>query len=113
MDRTKNLIPFAKGDPRINRGGRPKKKHVSDAMLAELKRKPPNEQRTYAQLIAATAVKEAMHGDSTWGRIVLEYTEGKPVQPVEIDLSAEAERLAAAYGVDPLKVIRIYEQLAG
>lgn len=108
-----NLIPFKPGaDPRRNLIGRPKKKHVSDAMLAELKRKPPGEQRSYAQLIAKTAITEAIAGDATWGRIVLEYTEGKPTQPLEIDISAEAARMAEECGVDLGKVVSIYERLS-
>lgn len=82
-------------------------------MLAELKLKPHGEQKTHAQLIARTAVAEAIGGDAVWGRIVLEYTEGKPVQPIEIDITAEAKRLADEYGVDVGKVVSIYNRLAG
>lgn len=83
-------------------------------MWAELRRKPdPDSKETNAQRLAAKAVKEAIWGDVQWARLLMEYVYGKPVQPIAIDIPAEVERLAAERGLDPRKVISIYEKLAG
>jgi hypothetical protein len=62
-------------------------------------------------LIARTAVRAAMGGDAVWAKLLLAYTEGLPTQPLELDITTEVERAAARYGVDPAKVISIYERL--
>jgi len=81
-------------------------------MLAELKRKPfPESRTTNAQLLAATAVREATEGDVQWARLLMEYVYGKPVQPVEIDIRREAERIAAERGLDPNRIISLAEEL--
>ncbi len=99
-------------DPRRNVGGRPRRRDVIDAMLAELKRKPEGQRQTNAILLAQTAVREALGGDVSWAKLLMEYVYGKPVQPLTLDIPAEVERLAAERGLDPRKVISIYERLA-
>lgn len=88
-------VPFVPGDPRINRAGRPKRKHVSDAMLAELKKKPEGEAATYAQLLAQTAIKESVGGDAVWAKLLLSYVEGLPVQ--QVDLTSGGNELYKTY----------------
>lgn len=69
-------------------------------MLAELQRKPfPESRSTNAEMLAATAVREALEGDVHWARLLMEYVYGKPVQPVDLTIRQEAERLAADMGL--------------
>jgi hypothetical protein len=82
-------------------------------MLAELKKKPEGQREANAILLAQTAVRMAISGDVSWAKLLMEYVYGKPVQPLSLDIPAEIERLAAERGLDPRKVVSIYERLAG
>jgi hypothetical protein len=44
--------------------------------------------------------------------LLFEYIEGKPVQPVDVDLRMTAERLAGEFGLDPRDVVVEAERLA-
>jgi endonuclease III len=102
--------PFVKGQSG-NPNGRPKRREVIDAMLAELKRKPHGQAKTTnAELLAQTAVGQAISGDVTWAKLVMEYVYGKPVQPVDLEVRAYAEQVAAIIGVDPSEIIDLAER---
>lgn len=103
-------MPFVKGQSG-NPSGRPKRREVIDLMLAELKRKPfPEARSTNAQLLAATAVREAVEGDVHWAKLLMEYVYGKPVQPVDVEVRAYAEQIASVIGADPAEIISLAER---
>lgn len=104
-------MPFVKGQSG-NPNGRPKqhRREVIDAMLAELKAKPPDQMATNARRLAATAVKEAISGDVHWARLLMEYVYGKPVQPVDVEVRAYAEQVASIIGADPAEIISLAEK---
>lgn len=103
-------MPFVKGQSG-NPGGRPKRREIIDAMIAELRRRPfPESKSTNAQMIAATAVREALEGDVHWAKLLMEYVYGKPVQPVDIEVRAYAEQIASAIGADPAEIISLAER---
>lgn len=105
-------MPFAKGKSG-NPSGRPKaqRREVIDAMIAELNVKDPDQLTKNARRLAATAVREAIAGDVQWAKLLMEYVYGKPVQPVEIDIRREAERIAAERGLDPDRIISLAHEL--
>ncbi len=103
-------MPFVKGQSG-NPSGRPKRREVIDAMLAELKRKPfPESKSTNAQMLAATAVREALEGDVHWAKLLMEYVYGKPVQPVDVEVRAYAEQIASVIGATPEDIISLAER---
>ncbi len=73
-------MPFQKGVSG-NPGGRPKRKLVTDALVKELAARGPGK-FTHAQEFAWKMVQLAIAGDVPAARLVLEYSEGKPAQPV-------------------------------
>lgn len=110
VENNERTMPFVKGQTG-NPGGRPKRREVIDAMIAELKRKPsPESTSTNAQMIAATAVREALEGDVHWAKLLMEYVYGKPVQPVDIEVRDYAEKIASIIGADPDTIINLAEQ---
>jgi hypothetical protein len=94
-------MPFVKGDPRINRNGRPRKeKNVSDDLdrigrertyvtVNGKRRRVSNEEALYRRIYF-----EAMQGTCWAARMVMEYTHGRPIsrieggdQPIQIESS--------------------------
>jgi hypothetical protein len=105
-------MPFVKGQSG-NPGGRIRshRREVIDAMLAELKKKTIlGDPVTNAQRVAQTAVKEAIHGDVHWARLLMEYVYGKPVQPVEVEVLEYATKVASILGADPAEIISLAER---
>lgn len=94
-----------------NPGGRPKRREAIDAMVAELKRKPFGQAKTTnAQLLARTAVGQAIAGDVAWAKLVMEYVYGKPPQPIDIEVNAYIQQVAAIIGADPAEITTIAER---
>lgn len=61
-------------------------------------------------MLAATAVREAVEGDVHWAKLLMEYVYGKPVQPVDVEVRAYAQQVAAIIGADPDDIISMAEQ---
>jgi len=103
--RATRFRPGQSGNPR----GRPRRKHVTDALLRELEQASPSGQGTNARAIAHTLVRLATDGDVPAAKLILEYTEGKPVQPVDVELRQRAQRIATSLGLDTDELIRTAE----
>lgn len=107
--------PFEPGQSG-NPGGRPKRKPITEMLTAELETLAARSSQTKGQKIVARLVAIALQGkrsDSVAAlRLILAYTEGLPVQPIDLDVSRAAARIAAAIGADPEFLIRRAEQLA-
>lgn len=120
MANVQNLVNFKKGDPRINRKGRPKKnittflkefgdgKKVSyhieltdkDGKKKELKGviAGKGSNGTINQLIATQLLAKAIKGDLKAIQEVLDRTEGKPKQSIELDNLFAGGTLKVGYG---------------
>ncbi len=89
MPNEKNLekrVSFKKGDPRINREGRPKKIPALDTLLAELL----DDDEESAKLILAALIKKAKEGDVRAAQVILDRAYGKPKESVDITTKGES-----------------------
>ena len=82
----RNLRPFVKGDPRINREGRPPGSGIS--ITTEIKRKledvPAGQKATYFELLINRIFKQAIQdGDQQMIKNIWNYVDGMPIQAVE------------------------------
>lgn len=84
----KDGVPFQKGDPRINREGRPKKIPNLDVLLAELL----DDDDQSAKLILSALIEKAKDGDVRAAQVILDRAYGKPKE--SIDLTTQGESIA-------------------
>ena len=107
-----NLRPFRMGQFG-NPGGRPKGTSLLAALRAELEKPDGADPHalTNREQIAAWVVRLSLAGDARMIRLVCEYVEGKPVQPVDLDIHHTAPRRVMERGLDLDKVISLYEVL--
>jgi len=114
-DRTRGLIPFKPGQSG-NPSGRRKHKPFTDAILAALA-KPSRKKGCATQLdaVIANLVRIMANGRGKEAveafKLVMAYTDGLPVQTVEVDVYDAARREAEARGLDPEKVVSILQGL--
>jgi hypothetical protein len=80
---------FEKGDPRINRRGRPRKgKSLTEALNQRLD-EPDASGKTRKTLIAEKLVELALTGDVPALRYIFDRLDGRPRQTVNIDVATE------------------------
>jgi uncharacterized protein DUF5681 len=108
----KGFLPGQSGNP----SGRPKRKPLSDALLAALAK--PSRKRGYStqlEVAMANLVRIMCYGKGKEAveafKLAMSYTDGLPIQTVEIDVYDAARREAEARGLDPDKVVSILEGL--
>ncbi|HZO26709.1 MAG TPA: DUF5681 domain-containing protein [Chloroflexota bacterium] len=98
-----------------NPGGRPKRRPITELLAAELERAAGRSDVTKGQKLVERLVSIALQGkrsDSVAAmRLIMSYTDGLPVQHVELDVYDAARRLAEERGLDPDRVIRLYDQI--
>jgi hypothetical protein len=78
MANEKNLKPFKKGDPRINKGGRPKWKHITEMLKHE------DNQEKLEQLVHVIYDK-ALGGDMRAVEFIADRLEGKVAQRLSVE----------------------------
>lgn len=79
-------MPFKKGDPRINRKGRPRKGGaLTDLIKKELERREGDNIRTNKEIIADILVKEATKGNLQAIDRIYDRIEGKAVSIMDIE----------------------------
>jgi Family of unknown function (DUF5681) len=98
------LRPWQPGQPSPNPGGRPKRKPLTDLLIAELETCVHGTEVTRAQDIIRRLVQLASGGDLGAIKYVYDRIEGQPTQ--KLDVRTEAERMAAEFGLDPDEVER-------
>jgi Family of unknown function (DUF5681) len=97
-----------------NPGGRPKRRLLSDALNDELQKAARNgTDRTKAEAIITRLVNIVLTGDRgesvAAAKLLWAYHEGQPTQPIVIE--DEARRVAAERGLDPDRVITLFESI--
>lgn len=111
---SENLIPFKPGQSG-NPGGRAKRKPVTEALLAELAKSHGRGGATKLEAMVARLVKTVISGRGKEAveaaKLIMTYTDGLPVQMVEVDVYDAARRLAEERGLDPEKVISLFEAI--
>jgi hypothetical protein len=76
-------IPFTKGDPRINKNGRPKGAGISitTAIKRELEKIPEGQKSTYLDLLVKKILKNGIvDGDQQTIKNIWNYVDGMPTQ---------------------------------
>lgn len=98
-----------------NPGGRPKRKPVTEALLAELAKDHGKSGKSKLDAMVAKLVSTVIYGKAREAveaaKLIMSYTDGMPVQMVEVDVYDVARQLAEARGLDPEKVISIFESV--
>lgn len=111
----KNLRPKWEKGKSGNPGGRPKRKPVTEAILAELAKDHGRGGKTKLEAMVASMVSLAISGKTKEAveafKLIMAYTDGLPVQTIELDVYDVARRMAAERGLDPAKVVRFYEAI--
>ncbi len=110
----KNLRPFQPGQSG-NPTGRQKRKPVTEALLAELAKPQGRQDKTRLQAAVANLVTMMIRGRGKEAveafKLVMSYTDGVPVQVVELDIYDVARSEAEKRGLDPDKVVSILDAL--
>ncbi len=109
-----NLKPFKPGQSG-NPAGRPKKALLSDALRRQLAEAHPNApEKTIAETIARSLIREAIAGNVQAIREVGDRSEGRPAQALAIDLDVQVNDWrdeARKYGLTPDDIIRQIQPL--
>lgn len=115
MDTPTQLKPAWKPGQSGNPGGRPKRKPITEAMLAELAKEHGRRGMTKLDAFVASLVAIVIKGKGKESveaaKLIMSYTDGLPVQVVELDIYDVARREAEARGLDPDKVVSILDAL--
>lgn len=95
MANEKNLKPFKKGDPRINKGGRPKWKHITEMLKHE------DNQEKLEQLVHVIYDK-ALGGDMRAVEFIADRLEGKVTHRLQVSPANDKPiKVFSIEGVDP------------
>ncbi len=99
----KKFPPRTSGNP----NGRPRLTRLTECLRQQLAEAMPNApERTVAEAIARTLIREAISGNVQAIREIGDRTEGKPMQKVDLDLQINDWRtLAKNYGVSETDVL--------
>lgn len=99
-----------------NPGGRAKTKPITDELrrqLADIAHggKLTNLQLTVSCLIATSQMVGSSESVAA-SKLMLAYLDGLPEQKVTFDVREEARKVAEARGLDPGRIVSLYEELA-
>jgi hypothetical protein len=99
-----------------NPAGRKRTKPISDSLRTELEQPVRGKSgKTKRQALVDRLLLIALTGKRTEAlaamKLILSYTDGLPVQQVEVDFYDAARRAAEERGLNPDRVIHLFEQL--
>lgn len=81
-------MPFTKGDPNINREGRPKGSFsLVTIMRQKLETMSPDQKRSAAEILTENVIQDALDGKKHAVDTVFKYMEGLPTQKIEAEVS--------------------------
>lgn len=108
-------MTFVKGQSG-NPSGRPKRKPITDSLRAELEQPVRGKSgKTKRQALVDRLLLIALTGKRSEAlpamKLIFAYADGLPTQQVEVDVYDVARELAQARGLDPERVINLYEQI--
>jgi len=86
-------------------------RHLSRSIRALLAQGHP-EGGTHADAIVRAMVAQARNGNVKAAEWVADRAEGKAVQRMDVDIQRKAARLAETYGLDPVEVVALAEEIA-
>jgi hypothetical protein len=88
----KKFPPGSSGNP----SGRPRLTKLTESLREQLAEAMPNApERTVAEAIARTLIREAISGNVQAAREIADRTEGKPKQAIDLDLQVSDWRILA------------------
>lgn len=110
MSGINNLKPFTKGDPRINRNGRPKMVPGLDKLLVEVLGAEVGK-KTKVQRILEKLADLAIKGDVRAAELLLNRCYGKPVETIRAtaDITTNGESLNKRIDVSKLSDAALME----
>lgn len=103
QSKNRNLIPgrWKPGESGNPKGRKPKDLTLTSLLKAELDKIPTGEKqgRTWRQLLVLSWMTGAMKHPALLAEL-LNRVEGRPVQPITLDIRQEVERIAQEQGLD-------------
>jgi hypothetical protein len=99
-----------------NPGGRPKTRHLTDILTAELAKASGKSGQTREQRMIERLVTIAITGKRSEAiqamKLIFAYRDGLPVQPIELEIRRAAEAIAARTGADTDWLVKRAEEIA-
>lgn len=105
-------MTFRKGDPRINRQGRPKGSFsLTEILRRELQNVPPeykSKKKTYAEILIKSILKKGIiDGDAKTQRLIMNYVDGLPTQ--NLNLGGQKDNPILSRGLSPAELEKLNE----
>jgi hypothetical protein len=103
-----------------NPSGRPKRKPLTDAVMAELAKPAatsgPKASMTRYQAVAVRLLNIVLTGDRSESiaaaKLLWSYVEGQPTQPIELEIGRAAREISQRTGADPDWLVRRAKEIA-
>lgn len=99
-----------------NPSGRPKRRPIADALKEALDQQHGRGDRTKRQALVDRLLSIALTGKRSEAlaamKLILAYTDGLPVQPIDLEVRRAAEKIAAQTGADPEWLVKRAQEIA-
>lgn len=99
-----------------NPGGRPKRRPIADSLKDALEQAVGKSGKTKRQALVDRLLGIALSGKRSESlaamKLILAYTDGLPVQPIDLEIRRAAEKIAAQTGADPDWLIKRAQEIA-
>lgn len=99
-----------------NPNGRPKTRHLTELLGAELAKTASKNGQTREQRLVERLVSIALTGKRGEAlaamKLIFAYRDGLPVQPIDLEIRRAAERIAEATGADADWLVRRAQEIA-
>ena len=114
-DRKRGLVRFEPGRSG-NPAGRPKTRHLTELLGAELAKTASKNGQTREQRLVERLVSIALTGKRGEAlaamKLIFAYRDGLPVQPIDLEIRRAAERIAETTGADADWLVRRAQEIA-